>query len=70
MRVYSITSAHLDVDEVVDLIKTRVAFWIKAKHNVTEYSMEEFKRGIKVHEDLTEIIEFWELVLFEFWTSN
>ncbi|XP_058185619.1 uncharacterized protein LOC131302843 [Rhododendron vialii] len=31
---------HLDIDEVVDLIKIRVAFWIKAKHNVTKYSVE------------------------------
>ncbi|KAG5565612.1 hypothetical protein RHGRI_001501 [Rhododendron griersonianum] len=37
---------HLDVAEVVDLIKTRVAFWIKAKFNITDYTVEDFKRGI------------------------
>ncbi|KAG5512836.1 hypothetical protein RHGRI_003355 [Rhododendron griersonianum] len=42
------SNKHPDVAEVVDLIKTRVAFWIKAKFNVMEYSVEDFKRGIEV----------------------
>ncbi|KAG5551755.1 hypothetical protein RHGRI_009990 [Rhododendron griersonianum] len=32
-----------EVEEVVDLVKTRVALWIKGKFNLHEYSVEDFK---------------------------
>ncbi|KAI8546908.1 hypothetical protein RHMOL_Rhmol07G0155900 [Rhododendron molle] len=32
--------------EVVDLIKTRLALWIKGKYNIKDYSVEDFKRSV------------------------
>lgn len=32
---------------VVDVIKTWLAFWIKAKFNITDYSVDDFRRGIE-----------------------
>lgn len=33
-----------EAGEVVDLVKTRVAFWIKGKFDIKEYSVDDFKR--------------------------
>lgn len=32
--------------EVCDLVKTRIAFWIKSKHSIKEYSVEDFKQSL------------------------
>lgn len=35
-----------DKDEMVDLVKTRMALWIKGKYNVNDYFVEDFKRNL------------------------
>lgn len=35
----------LNLGEVIDLAKTRMAFWVKGKYKVSGYSIEDFKRS-------------------------
>lgn len=36
-----------ELEEVIDLAKTRMALWIKGKYNVKNYSVEDFKRCLE-----------------------
>lgn len=36
----------LNLGEVIDLAKTRMAFWVKGKYKVSGYSIEDFKRSL------------------------
>ena len=36
-----------EVEEIIELSKTRMASWIKGKFNVKDYSIEDFKRDRK-----------------------
>ncbi|KAH7849459.1 hypothetical protein Vadar_018222 [Vaccinium darrowii] len=35
-----------EVEEIIDLAKTRMAIWIKGKYNIKIYSVEDFKRNL------------------------
>lgn len=36
-----------EIEEVVELSKTRMAIWIKGKYNVKDYSVDDFKRCLE-----------------------